>query len=53
MFVIVCDGRHQCILQLLRSSKNGVFLFSNFADVRYSVFEIRLRVRLVQVYMAH
>ncbi len=33
------------------SSKTGVFLFSNIADVRYSVFGIRLRVRDVWVYM--
>jgi hypothetical protein len=33
------------------SSKTRVFIFSNFADVRYSVFEIRLRVRYAWAYM--
>jgi hypothetical protein len=33
------------------SSKTGVFLFSNIANVRYSVFEISLRVRPVWVSM--
>jgi hypothetical protein len=32
-------------------SKTEVFLFSNIANVRYSVLEISLRVRHVWVYM--
>jgi hypothetical protein len=49
-FMIVCHGRHQCILQLLVVNWS-FFLFSNFVDVRQSVFEICLRDRHTWVYM--